>query len=64
MGVCSALFTRTCPRTVGSFAWVTEEGVSPYEVDRAIEVARRVMARRDRILDAREERCLRAIAAM
>ena len=64
VGVCSALFTRTCPRTVGSFAWVTEEGVSPYEVDRAIEVARRVMARRDRILDAREERCLRAIAAM
>ena len=64
VGVCSAVFARTCPRTVGSFAWVTEAGVAPYEVDRAIEVARRVMARRDRLLDASEERCLRDLGSI
>ncbi len=50
------------PRYIPSFSWLTSGGAaSTYKIDRAIEVARRVMARRNVQLSKEEENLFRAI---
>jgi carbonic anhydrase/acetyltransferase-like protein (isoleucine patch superfamily) len=46
VGFSSAVFRRACPQFVPSLTWVTDQGVDDYQLERAQEVARRVMARR------------------
>lgn len=47
LGVAANVFTRRMlPKFVPSFAWLTDEGLQPFRVEKAIEIARAVMARR------------------
>lgn len=46
VGVCSSIFAPRSPKFVLSFSWIDETGVERYDVERAVEIARKVMARR------------------
>jgi len=46
--VAANVFTRRpVPKFVPSFAWLTDEGLTAYQVDKAIRIAQIVMSRRD-----------------
>ncbi len=48
IGVASNVFTgRSVPKFVPSFAWLTDDGLDEYRVEKAVNLARVVMARRD-----------------
>jgi UDP-N-acetylglucosamine diphosphorylase/glucosamine-1-phosphate N-acetyltransferase len=47
------------PKAIRSFSWGTDEGFVDYDVERAIETARRVMARREEELSAAAEAVIR-----
>jgi hypothetical protein len=65
VGVSSNVFGAGFPpKYVPSFSWGGAEGLSTYDPDRAIEVARLVMGRRDRALSPAEEKVLREVFAM
>ena len=65
VGVSSNIFgSGFPPKSVASFAWGGADGMETYELDRALEVARRVMGRRKIALSAAEENLLRAVFAM
>jgi UDP-N-acetylglucosamine diphosphorylase / glucose-1-phosphate thymidylyltransferase / UDP-N-acetylgalactosamine diphosphorylase / glucosamine-1-phosphate N-acetyltransferase / galactosamine-1-phosphate N-acetyltransferase len=51
------------PKFVPSFAWLTDAGMTSYRVDKAIQIARTVMGRRDMELTPTEEQLLRETAA-
>ncbi len=51
------------PRYVPSFSWGGAQGLVTYELARALEVASRVMARRNRVLTEREAELLRYVYA-
>jgi UDP-N-acetylglucosamine diphosphorylase/glucosamine-1-phosphate N-acetyltransferase len=66
-GTVTGVFTNIAcpdfpPRFVPSFTWDVVHG-SQYSIDKALEVARTVMSRRQRTLDASMEERLRALAA-
>ena len=52
------------PRSVPSFTFVTDRGPEPYRIEKAVEVTRRVYARRDRVLTDYDERLMRYVAAV
>jgi UDP-N-acetylglucosamine diphosphorylase/glucosamine-1-phosphate N-acetyltransferase len=56
IGFCSSVFTARCPKFVPSFAWLDGESVQPFDEQRALAVAHRVMARRQCRMTAAEER--------
>jgi len=63
VGVASnVLVASGVPKFVPSFAWLTEAGLSSYQVDKAIHIARTVMARREVHLSDAEERLLNWVA--
>ena len=65
IGVAANVFTRRIvPKFVPSFAWVTDEGMIPYRVDKAILIARIVMGRRNVELTAAECALLERTAAL
>lgn len=49
------------PKFVPSFAWLTQQGSAAYDIDRALDVARRVMARREVTMTPAEEELFRSI---
>ncbi|RKX99949.1 MAG: hypothetical protein DRP54_06325 [Spirochaetes bacterium] len=49
------------PKYIPSFAWGGREGFQTYDLEKALEVARRVMARRDKELTSAQEKLLRKI---
>ena len=51
------------PTTVGPLRWVTDAGEKPYRIDRFLDMASAMMARRDRDLDPADEARLRELAA-
>jgi UDP-N-acetylglucosamine diphosphorylase/glucosamine-1-phosphate N-acetyltransferase len=51
------------PTTVGRFAWLTDAGDRRYRLEKFIELARKVMGRRDAALGPAEEARLRALHA-
>jgi UDP-N-acetylglucosamine diphosphorylase/glucosamine-1-phosphate N-acetyltransferase len=64
VGVSSNVFgTGFPPKSIPSFAWGGAEGMSTYDLDRALEVARRVMGRRKVALSGAEENVLRSVFA-
>jgi UDP-N-acetylglucosamine diphosphorylase/glucosamine-1-phosphate N-acetyltransferase len=64
IGVAANVFTsHTVPKFVPSFAWLTEEGLTNYRVDKAVQIARTVMGRRDVALSAAAQRLLERVAA-
>ncbi|MBK9120253.1 MAG: hypothetical protein IPM18_11720 [Phycisphaerales bacterium] len=64
VGVAANVFTAgRVPKFVPSFAWLTDEGLMPYRVDKAVEVARTVMGRRQVELDVVEAGLLKRVAS-
>jgi len=49
------------PKAVPSFAWGGAEGMTAYRIDKSLEVAKRVMARRKVSLSAEEENVIRRV---
>jgi UDP-N-acetylglucosamine diphosphorylase / glucose-1-phosphate thymidylyltransferase / UDP-N-acetylgalactosamine diphosphorylase / glucosamine-1-phosphate N-acetyltransferase / galactosamine-1-phosphate N-acetyltransferase len=58
---CNIATCEFAPRFVPSFTWLTRRGAERYDVERCLEVARRVMARRQVILTAAEEALFRSV---
>ena len=64
VGVSSNVFgSGFPPKSIPSFAWGGAEGLSTYDLERALEVARRVMGRRKIALSEVEESALRGVFA-
>jgi UDP-N-acetylglucosamine diphosphorylase/glucosamine-1-phosphate N-acetyltransferase len=62
VGVSSNVFgSGFPPKSVPSFAWGGGEGLKTYELERALDVARRVMGRRKMVLSPAEEKVLRVV---
>ena len=63
VGFCSMIaIAGTAPRFVPSFSFLTDSGPKPYRMDKAMEVVRRVFARRDRQLDKTDEALMRYVS--
>lgn len=56
IGMSSSLFASVAPKFVPSFAWIEGDRRECYEAERALRVARAVMARRKKTLSEAEER--------
>jgi UDP-N-acetylglucosamine diphosphorylase/glucosamine-1-phosphate N-acetyltransferase len=64
IGVAANVFSsHTVPKFVPSFAWLTDEGLSEYRVEKAVGIARTVMGRRDVELGAAAQALLERVAA-
>lgn len=64
LGMAANVFTRQpVPRFVPSFAWLTDAGLTRFRTDRAIDIARTVMGRRNVELTAEECALFEAIVA-
>jgi hypothetical protein len=62
IGVAANVFTRApVPKFVPSFAWLTDEGLATYRPDKAVEIARTVMARRKVTLSPAEAALLAGV---
>jgi UDP-N-acetylglucosamine diphosphorylase/glucosamine-1-phosphate N-acetyltransferase len=62
VGVCSNVFgSGFPPKYVPSFAWGGSEAVTTYDMERALDVSRRVMARRDVDLTEHDEKLFRKV---
>jgi len=65
VGVCSNVFGAGFPpKMIPSFAWGGPQGLTTYKLEKGLEVAERVMARRKVRLGAREEKLFRNIFTM
>jgi UDP-N-acetylglucosamine diphosphorylase/glucosamine-1-phosphate N-acetyltransferase len=65
VGVMSNVFGAGYPdKFIPSFTWGGIESMATYEIDKALEVARRVMARRKMALSAAQEKMLRRVFEM
>jgi len=60
---CNVLSAGFAPRAIPAFSWGTPNGYEPYDVDKALDTARRVMARRDHRLSAAAESLIRGVHA-
>lgn len=64
IGVAANIFTRgAVPKNVPSFAWLTDDGLESYRIDKAIDIARIVMGRRDIELEEPERSLIEQVAA-
>ncbi|MEM1125728.1 MAG: putative sugar nucleotidyl transferase [Bacteroidota bacterium] len=64
IGCCSSIIVTIPPQFVPSFAWINQEGLDRYDVDRGVVLARRVMARRERTLTPAAEALFRHAAVV
>jgi UDP-N-acetylglucosamine diphosphorylase/glucosamine-1-phosphate N-acetyltransferase len=63
IGVAASVFTqRPLPKFIPSFAWLTDEGMTSYRVEKAVQIARTVMLRRDVCLSDEERQLLEQVA--
>lgn len=64
IGFCSMVGSGDhLPKFIPSYHFITEQGDQPYTLEKAIEVTRRVFARRDRSWTAHDEHIMRYVAA-
>ena len=64
VGVASNVFTSSAvPKFVPSFAWLTDQGMSPYRLEKALSIARAVMVRRDQELTPAEAELLSHVSS-
>lgn len=61
IGFCSSVFAPQSPKFVPSFAWIDNESAQRYDETRGVALARKVMARRNRIMSDAEERAFLAV---
>jgi UDP-N-acetylglucosamine diphosphorylase/glucosamine-1-phosphate N-acetyltransferase len=62
VGFCSSIFAPQSPKYVPSFSWITGERTARYDVQRGVDLARRVMARRKKDMSEAEAQVFRATA--
>ncbi|MEW6249799.1 MAG: putative sugar nucleotidyl transferase [Planctomycetota bacterium] len=63
IGVAANVFTQSgVPKFVPSFAWLTQEGLTAYRVEKALQIAQMVMGRRELELSDAERRLLEHVA--
>ncbi|MGQ0635322.1 MAG: putative sugar nucleotidyl transferase [Planctomycetaceae bacterium] len=62
IGFCSSVLAARSPKFVPSFAWLDGESVQRYDEQRGLVIARKVMARRQRVMSAADERLFLAVA--
>lgn len=62
IGFCSNIICRQCPKFVHSFSWAVEESTTPNDLGKAIQVARRMMKRRNQAFTVADERLFNHIA--
>jgi CDP-diglyceride synthetase len=53
---CSVVVSAIAPRFVPSFSWLTDDGRAQYDASRALAVARRMMARRNVLMTAAQNK--------
>ena len=61
MGFCSSVVGAECPKFVPSFAWIESGEWVRFDAARGLAVAKRVMARRNLLMSAAEERAFLAV---
>jgi len=61
MGFCSSVVGAECPKFVPSFAWIESGEWVRFDSDRGLAVAKRVMARRNLVMSAAEEKAFLAV---
>ena len=61
VGFCSNVFTSRSPKFVSSFTWLNGDAAQQYDEQRGLELARKVMARRNKSMSPAEERLFRAV---
>lgn len=65
LGACSNVFTQgAVPKFVPSFGWLTDRGLEAMRVDKAVSIARTVMARRNIDLSPADEELFRKTAEL
>ncbi len=64
VGLCSNVVCPLSPKFVPSFAWIDAEGRRPFDIDRGMEVARRMMSRRGREISAAAQAAFRSSALL
>jgi hypothetical protein len=63
VGFCSMIATTAAPpRFVPSYSFLTDESAESYQLEKAIEVTRRVFSRRDRGWTGTDEAIMRYVA--
>jgi UDP-N-acetylglucosamine diphosphorylase/glucosamine-1-phosphate N-acetyltransferase len=63
IGVAANVFTqRPLPKFIPSFAWLTDEGMTGYRVEKAVQIARTVMLRREVCLSDDERQLIEHVA--
>jgi UDP-N-acetylglucosamine diphosphorylase/glucosamine-1-phosphate N-acetyltransferase len=61
VGFCSNVFASISPKYVPSFAWINGDQTDRYDVEKGLDLARKVMARRNCFLSQAEEALFRQI---
>lgn len=61
VGFCSSIISARSPKFVPSFTWLNGDVAQHYDEQRGLEVARKVMARRNKSMSPAEERLFRAV---
>ena len=61
IGFCSSIFAPRSPKFVPSFAWIDGDKIDRYDEKRGLAIARKVMARRDKIMSPADERAFMAV---
>lgn len=61
---CNILMTRTPPKFTPSFSWYSDNATRDYDVERDLQVARRMMERRDKKMTRNGEKVFKAIFAL
>ncbi len=61
IGFCSSIFAPQSPKFVPSFTWITNKTVERYDEQRGLAIARKVMARRKKVMTEAEERAFLSV---
>lgn len=64
IGFCSSIFAPRSPKFVPSFAWIDGDKVDRYDEVRGLEIARKVMARRNKTMSPTEEQAFMAVTRL
>lgn len=61
MGFCSSIFAPHSPKFIPSFSWMTHDSVEQFDERRGLEIARRAMSRREKLLTTAGEAAFLAV---
>jgi hypothetical protein len=61
---CNILMTHTPPKFTPSFSWYSDNVTRAYDITRDLQVARRIMARRNKKMTRNEEKVFKTVFAL